>query len=55
MQNRLSLLVLALLLVVLGLAWSSAVRRAVNGNQDLPVLAAQGSRPVPPLPPTAAR
>jgi hypothetical protein len=55
MYNRLSLLVFALLLVVAGLAWGSAMQRASAGNQDLPVLAAQGSRPVPPLPPTASR
>jgi hypothetical protein len=55
MNNRLSVLVFALLIVVAGLAWGSVMRGASLGNKDLPVLAAQGSRPVPPLPPAASR
>ena len=55
MNNRLSVLVLALLIVVAGLVWGSAMQRAAHGTKDLPVLAAQGSRPVPPLPPAALR
>jgi|HubBroStandDraft_6_1064221.scaffolds.fasta_scaffold3444007_1 hypothetical protein len=55
MNNRLSVLVLALLIVVAGLAWGSVMQGASHGNKDLPVLAAQGSRPVPPLPPAVSR
>jgi hypothetical protein len=54
MNNRLSVLVLALLIVVAGLAWGSVMPGASHGK-DLPVLAAQGSRPVPPLPPAVSR
>jgi hypothetical protein len=50
MNNRLSVLVLALLIVVAALAWRSAIQSASHGNKDVPMLTANGSRPVPPTP-----
>lgn len=55
MNKWLSVVALALLVVVAGLTWRSAVQSAGRGNNELPVITAQGSRPQPPLPPTARR
>ncbi|HME12059.1 MAG TPA: hypothetical protein VKF79_04320 [Candidatus Acidoferrum sp.] len=51
MNKWLSVVALALLVVVAGLAWRGAVQSAGRGNNELPVITAQGSRPQPPLPP----
>jgi hypothetical protein len=48
MNKWLSAVAVALLMVVAGLAWGSAVQ---SGNPEMPVMTAQGSRPQPPLPP----
>jgi len=50
MNKWLSVVALAMLIVVAGLAWRSALQGASHGNKDVPVMTAQGSRPVPPTP-----
>jgi hypothetical protein len=50
MNKWLSVVVLALLIVVAGLAWRGALRTALHGSSNAPVLSAQGARPVPPTP-----
>jgi hypothetical protein len=51
MNKWLSLAALALLIVVAGLAWRGALQGASRGNTNVPLMTAQGSRPVPPNPP----
>jgi len=51
MNKWLSVVALAMLIVVAGLAWRGTLQNAARGNQDVSVLTAQGSRPYPPLPP----
>jgi len=50
MNKRLSVVALALWMVVAGLAWRGALPSATHGNKEVPVLTANGSRPVPPTP-----
>jgi hypothetical protein len=49
MNKWLSVVVLALLIVVAGLAWRGALQGASRGSNSQ-VLSAQGARPVPPTP-----
>lgn len=51
MSKWLSVVALAMLIVVAGLAWRGALQNAAHGNRNVSVLTAQGSRPYPPLPP----
>jgi hypothetical protein len=51
MNKWLSVVVLALLIVVAGLAWRGALQSAAQGK-NVSVLTAQGSRPYPPQPPS---
>jgi hypothetical protein len=50
MNKWLSVVALALLIVVAGLAWRGALQSASHGSKDSAVMSAQGSRPVPPTP-----
>jgi hypothetical protein len=54
MNKWLSVVALALLIVVAGLAWrgalQSALQSASHGSKNAAVMSAQGSRPVPPTP-----
>jgi hypothetical protein len=49
MNKWLSIMVLALLIVVAGVAWRGALQGASHGK-NAPVMTAQGGRPVPPTP-----
>jgi hypothetical protein len=51
MNKWLSVVALALLIVVAGLAWRGALQSASQGNKNISLLTAQGSRPLPPPPP----
>jgi hypothetical protein len=55
MNKWLSVVAIALLIVVAGLAWGRAVQSAARGNQEAPVITAQGSRPAPPIPTSLER
>jgi hypothetical protein len=50
MNKWLSAVALAMLIVVAGLAWRGALQSASHGDKNVPVMTAQGSRPVPPTP-----
>jgi hypothetical protein len=50
MNKWLSVVALAMLIVVAGLAWRGALQSASHGSKNVPVMTAQGSRPVPPTP-----
>ena len=50
MSKWLSVAVIALFIVVAGLAWRGALQNASHGNNDVPVMTAQGGAPVPPTP-----
>jgi hypothetical protein len=50
MNKWLAVVALAMLIVVAGLAWRGMLQTVAHGNQDVSLLTAQGSRPLPPPP-----